>query len=195
MIRRPPRSTLFPYTTLFRSEQRTVRDHVDDAWHAAREPVQFALRARGEQVAGRTGDARAMTHIRDRLALLQRLEVIAAGDALRELAQLRPCQHLAQLRLPDQDDLQQLLRRGLEVGEQAHLLEYVGVEVLRLVHHEHDAPVAAVRIEQEMGEDVDQRLDAAGRAFGHLDVQLVADREQEFGRRDPRVQYQRDVAV
>src|SRR5260370_6352067 len=24
MIRRPPRSTLFPYTTLFRSEQRTV---------------------------------------------------------------------------------------------------------------------------------------------------------------------------
>src|SRR5260370_15457764 len=26
MIRRPPRSTLFPYTTLFRSLQRSVRD-------------------------------------------------------------------------------------------------------------------------------------------------------------------------
>src|SRR2546422_5747903 len=26
MIRRPPRSTLFPYTTLFRSEQRLVAD-------------------------------------------------------------------------------------------------------------------------------------------------------------------------
>src|SRR3712207_7447293 len=26
MIRRPPRSTLFPYTTLFRSDQQTVRD-------------------------------------------------------------------------------------------------------------------------------------------------------------------------
>src|SRR3712207_9576670 len=26
MIRRPPRSTLFPYTTLFRSWRRTVRD-------------------------------------------------------------------------------------------------------------------------------------------------------------------------
>src|SRR3712207_8456109 len=28
MIRRPPRSTLFPYTTLFRSLRRSVLDHV-----------------------------------------------------------------------------------------------------------------------------------------------------------------------
>src|SRR3712207_8260623 len=28
MIRRPPRSTLFPYTTLFRSEAPAVSDHV-----------------------------------------------------------------------------------------------------------------------------------------------------------------------
>src|SRR5256885_9976700 len=27
MIRRPPRSTLFPYTTLFRSERDALRDH------------------------------------------------------------------------------------------------------------------------------------------------------------------------
>src|SRR5438477_8804186 len=39
MIRRPPRSTLFPYTTLFRSviavpEQPSQRgDHVSEAWH------------------------------------------------------------------------------------------------------------------------------------------------------------------
>src|SRR5256885_13230793 len=33
MIRRPPRSTLFPYTTLFRSQLRVVSD--DDAGHAA----------------------------------------------------------------------------------------------------------------------------------------------------------------
>src|SRR3712207_7611535 len=30
MIRRPPRSTLFPYTTLFRSELRVVRQVDDD---------------------------------------------------------------------------------------------------------------------------------------------------------------------
>src|SRR5258708_7393839 len=29
MIRRPPRSTLFPYTTLFRSDRRVHRDHLD----------------------------------------------------------------------------------------------------------------------------------------------------------------------
>src|SRR5690349_23876869 len=30
MIRRPPRSTLFPYTTLFRSQQHTVAEPFDD---------------------------------------------------------------------------------------------------------------------------------------------------------------------
>src|SRR5258708_24531888 len=30
MIRRPPRSTLFPYTTLFRSGRRPVEDDVDE---------------------------------------------------------------------------------------------------------------------------------------------------------------------
>ena len=136
-----------------------------------------------------------MADVGERLVLPQRLEVIAAGDALRELAQLRPREHLAQLRLADQDDLQQLLRRGLEVREQAHLLEHVGVEVLRLVHHQHDAPAAAVRVEQEVREEVDERLDAAGGALRHLHVQLVADGEQELRGRDARVQDQRDVAV
>src|SRR3712207_8082622 len=31
MIRRPPRSTLFPYTTLFRSTFRHLNAHLDDA--------------------------------------------------------------------------------------------------------------------------------------------------------------------
>src|SRR3712207_8073620 len=32
MIRRPPRSPLFPYTTLFRSNVRTIRNPVLDRW-------------------------------------------------------------------------------------------------------------------------------------------------------------------
>src|SRR3712207_8490033 len=36
MIRRPPRSTLFPYTTLFRSEASGVRAHVGAAGDRAR---------------------------------------------------------------------------------------------------------------------------------------------------------------
>src|SRR5690349_23038868 len=38
MIRRPPRSTLFPYTTLFRS--RLVLDAVADAPHPAQPPLE-----------------------------------------------------------------------------------------------------------------------------------------------------------
>src|SRR5256884_4509868 len=45
MIRRPPRSTLFPYTTLFRSGQRRkvreLKDLVDVAKHAAERAARF----------------------------------------------------------------------------------------------------------------------------------------------------------
>src|SRR5437660_11267153 len=39
MIRRPPRSTLFPYTTLFRSSDRGVRPDFLPASHQYRSPV------------------------------------------------------------------------------------------------------------------------------------------------------------
>src|SRR3712207_8086373 len=48
MIRRPPRSTLFPYTTLFRSEQRVQSQggrHGDDVDHHLRHPRRSPLRA------------------------------------------------------------------------------------------------------------------------------------------------------
>src|SRR2546426_2187226 len=43
MIRRPPRSTLFPYTTLFRSRSRALRCVA--VWHSG-EPVPHGWRAR-----------------------------------------------------------------------------------------------------------------------------------------------------
>ena len=99
------------------------------------------------------------------------------------------------LRLADQDDLQQLLGFGLEVGEQAHLLEHLGREVLRLVHHQHDAPAFGMRLEQVKAEQVDQVLEAALRAGLDLDAQLLADGQQELGRRHARIQDQRDLGV
>src|SRR5207244_6967420 len=36
MIRRPPRSTLFPYTTLFRSERKNTRSHQANAIYKVR---------------------------------------------------------------------------------------------------------------------------------------------------------------
>src|SRR3712207_8338236 len=52
MIRRPPRSTLFPYTTLFRSALRRPGDHepvrVEDELHLLRVLVEVGLGARHE---------------------------------------------------------------------------------------------------------------------------------------------------
>ena len=54
------------------------------------------------------------------------LRELLGRSELRQLAQLVAREQLAQLRLPDEDDLQQLLRVGLEIGEQAYLLEHLG---------------------------------------------------------------------
>src|SRR2546429_4485168 len=86
MIRRPPRSTLFPYTTLFRSHERGRELHdqcaagdVDD------EPEQQDLRQRGSGAAdhgqrrlpgGGRGDGRSEEHtseLQSRLHLVCRL--------------------------------------------------------------------------------------------------------------------------
>src|SRR2546425_9790409 len=40
MIRRPPRSTLFPYTTLFRSRRRRRRQHAERDGQLRRPPVE-----------------------------------------------------------------------------------------------------------------------------------------------------------
>src|SRR2546429_3728947 len=48
MIRRPPRSTLFPYTTLFRS--RRIRDRTDRFFRV----VPFLVQGRGEGQGGRS---------------------------------------------------------------------------------------------------------------------------------------------
>src|SRR5260221_8641436 len=43
MIRRPPRSTLFPYTTLFRSPPVDVKKIADIVKYEARQQIPFAL--------------------------------------------------------------------------------------------------------------------------------------------------------
>src|SRR2546422_4488052 len=45
MIRRPPRSTLFPYTTLFRSNYRPPRTHGGDLGHEISPPMPCVARA------------------------------------------------------------------------------------------------------------------------------------------------------
>src|SRR3989449_2007771 len=75
MIRRPPRSTLFPYTTLFRSRRAEDRTHVGDVAHGPQpfigEPVVVARLLLGRQpdpaqligrTLGRHGDPVVLVH-------------------------------------------------------------------------------------------------------------------------------------
>src|SRR2546425_9406334 len=80
MIRRPPRSTLFPYTTLFRS----AIVFVDDGWHAR---LDARLRAGGLSVFGAdklviSADACRLQHIADSIATLPPGDTLARLQAL-----------------------------------------------------------------------------------------------------------------
>src|SRR2546430_5700452 len=57
MIRRPPRSTLFPYTTLFRSE-RAVRGEVDAGGLVAAPAFQVGVEHHRAEAAQRSGAGR-----------------------------------------------------------------------------------------------------------------------------------------
>ena len=129
-----------------------------------------------------------MRHVGARLGLGERLQVVARGHTLGELAQVLAGQHLAQLGLADEDDLQELLARGLEVRQQADLLQHLAAEVLRLVDHQHGAAPARVRVQQVAVEGVDQRLEAGG-ARGIDHVQLVADRGQQLDGREGGIEH------
>src|SRR3712207_7299976 len=59
MIRRPPRSTLFPYTTLFRSRLPRAQDG-----HSRQRHLRDELRRR-EGLADRGGEPRSRGHVRD----------------------------------------------------------------------------------------------------------------------------------
>src|SRR3712207_8816030 len=68
MIRRPPRSTLFPYTTLFRSAvvlTREAQERRGDAARLERREVLLRLRHRGAQVQVARHQERGRLHVAD----------------------------------------------------------------------------------------------------------------------------------
>ena len=82
----------------------------------------------------------------------ERVQMEARDHALRELLEFGALEHRAQLGLADEDDLQQLPLVGLEVGQQAQLLEHVGREHLRLVDDQDVVLADGVRLQKEVVE-------------------------------------------
>src|SRR5690348_17448136 len=70
MLRRPPRSTLFPYTTLFRSYPMTIRDSCDAAHCKARESdATFAISITITRSEEHTSELQSPVHLVCRLLL------------------------------------------------------------------------------------------------------------------------------
>src|SRR2546430_6758614 len=71
MIRRPPRSTLFPYTTLFRSLVREAGKTLPDALAELREAIDFCryYAARGRELFGAPQELPGPTGERNELSL------------------------------------------------------------------------------------------------------------------------------
>ena len=83
------------------------------------------------------------------------VEMITHRDALAQLAQAVAVQAVAQFRLAQQDDLQQLAVVGLDVREQAHLFEQFLGQILRLVNDEHGFLAVLDLLEQKFADGRD----------------------------------------
>jgi hypothetical protein len=89
----------------------------------------------------------------------------AHRDPLTKLFEPRRRDRVSQVRLPDQENLQELGFLGLEVGQQPHFLERGGAQVLRLVHHEERPSAERALLDQELPEVSNRdRLRLAGSA-------------------------------
>ncbi len=177
------------------AEERAVAADVDDPRDARRQTMHFAQGAGSEDLPRRPGDAKPVAYIALRLVARQRSQVIPAGDALGKLTQIVAIQQLTQLRLADQDDLQKLLRGSFQIGEQAHLFEHVRGEILRLIDDDDDAPPLGMRRQQPVVEGVDHLFHAVAVRGLDRQPQFLADRQQEFHRRDAGIQDHRNVGM
>src|SRR5258705_9180896 len=91
MIRRPPRSTLFPYTTLFRSPFA--------AWSKNPERDGWAKHPRGVRSEEHTSELQSLRHLVCRLLLEKKKDIFAPTNPIRN-PNIRPTM-VGKLRRPD----------------------------------------------------------------------------------------------
>src|SRR5262249_60972663 len=100
-------------------EEAMVAERVDDTRDPARVSGYAGDRRVGEEPeVACPGDAKSRADVVPRFLHGQRQETAAKTDALLELAQLGSIQLVEELRLSDEQNLQELLRVGLEVREE-----------------------------------------------------------------------------
>ena len=86
------------------------------------------------------------------------LQRVANGNPLCQLAELGGGEQPPQAELPGEDNLQQLLLRGLEIRQQADLLHDRQRQVLRLVHDEDRGATLHAETDQIIVQPIDELL-------------------------------------
>src|SRR3712207_6853585 len=100
MIRRPPRSTLFPYTTLFRSRQHDAIIYHDNDFEVFIDPDNdthqyFEIEVNAYRSEEHTSELQSRQYLVCRLLLEKKKTVQALGEALRYAAYVAPVPVLA----------------------------------------------------------------------------------------------------
>ncbi len=163
-----------------RPEERPVADDVDQPRHPAGQPVDQTHGRHAEKRPLASGDLQAVLDISHRFLGPQGQQVVTRGDPLGELAQLRPVHEAFQLGLTEEQNLEQFVGGGFQVGQQPDLLQDLGAQVLGFVDDQHRPPSRGMGGQEVPVEPVDQDLDAGG-SLRVVDVQLVADGGHQFG--------------
>ncbi len=128
------------------------------------------------------GLAQAVQNVVPALLFGQGLEDGPDGDALLELPELGTVQLALQLRLADEEDLQQLVRARLQVGQHAQVLHGLDGHVLRLIDDQDDVVAPLVLANEHRVQVVHQIRDLVlggllllARGLGQWDAELGVD--------------------
>ena len=116
--------------------------------------------------------------------------MIADRDALPQLLELRARQHVVQVRLPDEHDLNQLRLLGLEIREHAHFLERREAQVLRFVDDEQRQPARRALPDEKLRQVAQQMRLALARL--RLEPEVEHHGLDELARIERRVHQARD---
>ena len=124
-----------------------MKQDVRTARQAARPEQQGRPRRPGGDLVEVATDAlQAVGDVRQQLAPRQRVQTRAHADAFVQLSHVRFVHAALELGLSGQQDLQQLLVRSLDVGQQAEAFEGIVGQVLGLVDHEGDGAAARIAL-------------------------------------------------
>jgi len=165
-------------------EEGVVAEAVDDAWGSAGEAGDFGDGFGGEvgflaALAPRRGDSEAMLDVGGDFFEGEGFEVVGECDALAELFEVGLGDFVAEFGLADEDDLEEFVGGGFQVGEHAEFFEDFVGEVLGFVDDDDDEAVFGKLLDEELV-DGEEHAGFVG-VGGCFDGELVADEADELG--------------